>query len=189
MPKTRLTKDVREEIIDRVIKATNIPELKADIMRRAKAAAVDAVRAAQPDGFYEAVINVPKQWIASQNDLYLGANFAALVKILNGHSLHVFYRIRFDDPVSVAMSAQKEMDLSAISALNTEAEALAEHEAQLRREISSFLVSCRHIEDAVERMPELEPHIPKIVKPMPLVAPSNLLSTLSQLGFDKTVRA
>lgn len=42
------------------------------------------------------------------------------------------------------------------------------------------------VEQILERMPELEPHIPKISRPLPLVAPSNLLSTLSSLGFDRT---
>ena len=51
------------------------------------------------------------------------------------------------------------------------------------------LLDCKTVEQVLERMPELESHIPKASKPMPLVAASNLLSSLTQLGFDRTKQA
>lgn len=74
----------------------------------------------------------------------------------------------------------------AFTPLAKEAAQIVEDEAAARGEARAFLASCKTVEQILERMPELEPHIPKISRPLPLVAPSNLLSTLSSLGFDRT---
>lgn len=179
MAKTRLTKDMREEIVARVVRATNIPELKADIIARTKAAAVKMVRDAQPEGFYEKTEGLPKEWFTSLNDVFVGYKSALSAFGMNPY-------IKFDDPVKVAAVSQK-YDYGPLESFQDEAKALTERESQLRGEISAFLLSCRHVEDVLERMPELKPHIPGISKSYPLTTASNLLSTLTQLGFDKTV--
>lgn len=190
MSKTRLTKEVRAEIIERVVRATNIPELKADLIARTKKAAAQIVRNAQPEGFYEVTQSLPKEWFQAANSLYVPThmdgvhNPLRIIGAVGDYSHH----ISFNDPVSVAVR-HGEYSYELLAPLAKEAEELAERESQLRGEISSFLNSCRYVEDIVERMPELEPHVPRHSKSFPLTAPSNLLSTLSSLGFDKTVKA
>jgi len=190
MSKTRLTKETRAEIIERVVRATNIPELKDSIKSRTKAAAVQIVRNAQPEGFYEVTRSLPKEWFQTAHSLYVPThmdgvhNPLRIIGVVSQHSHH----IDFDDLVTVA-ERHGEFSYELLAPLTKEAEELAERESQLRGEISSFLNSCRYVEDIVERMPELEPHIPRHSKSFPLTAPSNLLSTLSSLGFDKTVKA
>ena len=190
MSKTRLTKEVRAEIIERVVRATNIPELKDSLKARTKAAAVQTVRNAQPENFYETTKNLPKEWFQPSNSLYVPThsdevrNPLRIIGITGEYNCH----INFDDPITVA-AKHAAYNYELFAPLTKEAEELAERESQLRGEINSFLNSCRYVEDIVERMPELEPHVPRHSKSFPLTAPSNLLSTLSSLGFDKTVKA
>lgn len=184
MSKIRLTKDMREEVVERVVRATNIPELKADIVARTKKAAAEIIRAAQPEGFYEKTEGLPKEWFDSASTLYIyPPGYAVLLAF--GYSACV----DLDDPVKIAAHGAAKYDFEPMRPLRAEADALAERERQLRGEIGAFLASCRYVEDVVERMPELEPHVPNYKKSFPLTAPSNLLSTLTSLGFDKTVRA
>lgn len=183
----RLTSDLRATIIDNVVRATNIPELKADLKQRTKTAARDIVIAANPPGFAALVANAPKEWFQTMNNVYLKKPISPVAALDAQNSGSEFY-IYLDDPVTVPASGVKDLDLTPIERLKAEADTLVERERALRNEIAAFLNSCRTVEQVLERMPELEPHVPKAVKPMPLVAPSNLLSTLAQLGFDKTVR-
>lgn len=178
-----LNKEIREQIIENVVRATNIPELKADLIKRAKNAARNAVAAAQPEGFYEKTANLPKEWFQQESSVWVPNN-----KNPVGAFTGCTYNIAFDDPIRVAAYAPETKDFAELFALQPEVDALIEREEALCREISGFLLSCRTIEQVLERMPELEPHVPKMVKPMPLVAASNLLSTLTQLGFDKTAK-
>lgn len=178
-----LNKEIREQIIENVVRATNIPELKADLIKRAKNAARNAVAAAQPEGFYEKTANLPKEWFQQENGVWIPGS-----KNPVGAFTGCTYNIDLDDPIRVAANGSSKVDFTELFTLQPEVDALIEREEALRREISGFLLSCRTIEQVLERMPELEPHVPKMVKPMPLVAPSNLLSTLTQLGFDKTAK-
>lgn len=182
MAKT-LNKEIREEIIENVVRATDIPELKADLIKRAKLAARNAVALAQPEGFYEKTADLPKEWFQQQGGVWITDN-----KNPVGEFTGCAYNITFDDPIHVSANTSGEKNFDELFALQPEADALIEREEALRHEISSFLLSCRTVEQVLERMPELAPHVPKTVKPMPLVAASNLLSTLTQLGFDKTAK-
>lgn len=184
---TRLSTSLRETIVDNVIKATDLPELKDALKHRLKTAARDLILAQLPQDFVRLTAGLPKEWLGRQaqvsiwavNELGALKNFGA-----SGSSIELY------DPVSVPENFcldSKEVKQALLS-FAEEAERLQDRERELRHEVMAFLLSCSTVEKAVERMPELAPHIPKQAKPMPLVAPSNLLSSLAQLGFDRTTR-
>lgn len=184
---TKLNKTMRGEILENVIRATDIPEQRQDLIRRTKAAAAAIIRDAQPPEFLALIKHAPKEWFVALNSIYVGSLEANPLCILSPGS---YSQIYFDDPVTVAQNtAHRTSDFSPLEPLCAEATALVERETTLRREMSAFLLSCATAERLIEQMPELEPHVPTKAKPMPLVAASNVLSALIKSGFDKTVKA
>lgn len=187
---TSLNKDLRAKIVDNVVNATNIPELEKSIRQRTKQRGREYVIAGLPEDFIEKTKDLPKEWLGSTSNLYVCQENDPEY-YLEGQLGNSFRHIRFDDPVTVPLSGKnREVSLADYFAdLVEEAKALYERKATLTAEIRGFLLSCKTVEQVLERMPELEPHIPKASKPMPLVAASNLLSSLTQLGFDRTKQA
>lgn len=188
---TRLNTSLRQAIVENVVKATNIPSLKDDLKKRVKATARRIILESLPEGFAEQTANLPKEWFRHEHqlDVYLQGDLDVLRKVISTSGYEHY--IRLDDPVvcPVGLKLDHKAAQATLLPLAQEAELLFEREAELRCEISAFLASCSTVEKVVERMPELTPHIPKASKPMPLVAPSNLLSNLARLGFDRTVQA
>lgn len=185
---TRLNKAIREEILDNILAATDLQARKADILKRAGDVAKQLVMGAQPENFYEATRHLPPEWFAAGTSLYFYSSDGNPAAILDP-SPYKNYHINFDDPVRTALHWGRPSDASiqaAFKHLAEEATALNKDWDTARIEARAFLASCKTVEQILERMPELEPHIPKISRPLPLVAPSNLLSTLSSLGFDRT---
>lgn len=192
---TSLNKDLRAKIVDNVVNATNIPELEKSIRQRTKQRGREYVIAGLPEDFLEKTKDLPKEWLGSTNSLYVRRENDPEYYLEGqlGDSFHNYGYIRFDDPVTEPLSGggkNREVPLEDFFAdLVEEARALYERKATLTAEIRGFLLSCKTVEQVLERMPELESHIPKASKPMPLVAASNLLSSLTQLGFDRTKQA
>lgn len=194
---TKLNKTLREEILANVINATELGDREKDIRRRVAETVRQTLIKAQPKGFYDAIKNLPKEWFRNEMGAYIymeGHPLGVLNGILNSNPYATGngHHVGFDDPVTVAQAGwgvSNEKWATVLADLSKEAAAFAAQAIETRREIRAFLNSCTTVEKLLERMPELEPHVPKISKPMPLVAPSNLLSSLSQFGFDKTLKA
>lgn len=190
---TILNKDLRAKIVGNVINATDIPELEKSIRQRTKQRGREYVIAGLPEGFVEKTKNLPKEWFGSTSCLYVRSANNPSRYLDDANTTHRFYdHVDFDDPVVGPASGVSKNHAPVeeyFSDLVEEAKALAERREVLTAEIRGFLLSCKTVEQVLERMPELEPHIPKASKPMPLVAASNLLSSLSQLGFDRTKKA
>jgi hypothetical protein len=185
---TRLNKALREEILKNIIKATDLATRKKSILDRTNEVARQLVMRSQPEGFYEVTANLPSEWFCSTSQLRFDDSCNPK-KVLEHGSWSSAY-IYFPDPVRVVANGGTPHDdkvmTEAFALLAKEAAQYVADEAAARSEARAFLASCKTVEQILERMPELEPHIPKISRPLPLVAPSNLLSTLSALGFDRT---
>jgi hypothetical protein len=62
---------------------------------------------------------------------------------------------------------------------------LREKEDMLRAELGDFLATCRTYKQVVEKMPELEPHLPQVTKPLRIVVSTAKLSAaLYSAGFN-----
>ena len=195
---TKLNNSLREEIVDNVINATDLPALERDIRRRVVETVRQTIIDAQPAGFYDLIKHAPKEWFRLEASVYIytgdgtGHPFVALVKRIGRGIDSNVTRVQLDDPIAVAQNGWEVSGAqwrTVLADLYVEANAFVERYNDLYREISAFLKSVTTVEKLLERMPELERHVPKVSKPLPLVAPSNLLSSLSQLGFDRTLQA
>ena len=191
--KTRLNKTIREEILDNVLAATDLEERRTALRQRIQAAVKKLITQDQPAEFVALTKAHPKEWFTSCNQVYYGSEDELYPLAVSfgppgtwqSRSLHL------DDPVYVTQDySWKATDHKpALLPLAKEAAALVEERTALIAEIRAFLQSCQTAEAVAERMPELTRHIPKIARPMPLVAPSNLLSSLTKMGFDRTASA
>lgn len=191
--KTRLNKTIREEILANVLAATDLEDRRTALRQRIQAAVKKLIIQDQPAEFVALTKAHPKEWFANCNQVYYGCEdelYPLAVSFAppgawQSRSLHL------DDPVYVTQGYNWKATnhKSALLPLAKEAAALVEERTALVAEIRAFLQSCQTTEAVAERMPELTRHIPKIARPMPLVAPSNLLSSLTKMGFDRTASA
>jgi hypothetical protein len=186
-------KSTRDEIIDNIVQATDVPHLLADLTARTKARARTYIADYLPEGFQAAVAGHPKEWFSSNTSCYVGGdgNPLSVLSTVTGQGYRHDGYIYLDDPILVPHNTRLEHPPAEefFADLVAEATALVDRITTMKIEARAFLNSCKTVEQLIERMPELEPHIPKVSKPMPLVAPSNLLSTLSGFGFDRTQKS
>lgn len=191
--KTRLNKTIREEILDNVLAATDLEERRTELRQRIQGAVKKLIIQDQPAEFVALTKAHPKEWFASCNQIYYGGGDVLRPLAVSFDPPDAWQNrwIYLDDPAYVAQNykwdaAEHE---AALLPLAKEAAALIAERTALVAEIRAFLRSCQTTEAVAERMPELTRHIPKIARPMPLVAPSNLLSSLTKMGFDRTASA
>lgn len=191
--RTRLNKAIREEILANVLAATDLEERRTALRQLIQTAVKKLITQDQPAEFVALTKIHPKEWFASSNQIYYG-NEDELYSLAVSFDPPGTWQSRslwLDDPVCVAnhYSWNATDHKAALLPLAKEATALIEERNALVSEIRAFLQSCPTTEAVAERMPELTRHIPKIARPMPLVAPSNLLSSLTKMGFDRTASA
>ena len=191
--KTRLNKTTREEILANVLAATDLEERRTELRQRIQAAVKKLITQDQPAEFIALTKVHPKEWFTSCNQVYYGCEdvLYPLAVSFDPPGTWQSRSLRLDDPVYVTQnySWSATDHKPALLPLAEEAAALIAERTALVAEIRAFLQSCQTTEAVAERMPELTRHIPKIARPMPLVAPSNLLSSLTKMGFDRTASA
>lgn len=182
---TRLTNEMRDEIVASVLAATNLDLERKEIERLTRERAAEVARNAQPEGWFDFIRGKPKEWFKLDANLYVDSCNPLVVLDIRG-SWH--RRIDYVDPIPVAVEPGVSGEAAEVvfGELFKTAQAWAEKRATARGELMAFLHSCRTVEKVIERMPELEPHCKVKAKVYPLVAPSNVLSKLSALGFDRT---
>lgn len=175
MSKTRLTNSQREAIVVSAMAATDFEARKQEIVKAATQAAEAAVRATQPEGYYQRTDGLPIEWLHIATGVYVGL-FASFRRCDLRH-------LYFDSPVPVGIHDFSDAVSEAVKPFAEQLERWHKEYESTRRELRAFLQSCRHVEDVIKRMPELEPHCPRVAAAYPVVAPSNALSMLIAAGF------
>lgn len=190
---TRLNKTLREEILTNVLNATDLEERRTELRQRIQATIKKLIIQDQPAEFIALTKVHPKEWFVSYSQIYYGYEdeLYSLGVSFDPPGTWQSRLLYLDDPVCVTLGYNCNVldHKSALLPLAKEAAALIEERAALVAEIRAFLQSCQTTEAVVKRMPELERHVPKTSYPVPSVAPSNLLSSLTKFGFDRTAAA
>ncbi|WP_025915477.1 Nmad5 family putative nucleotide modification protein [Herminiimonas sp. CN] len=185
----KLSKALRAEILGNVLAATTFKTDKEDIEREMSALVRKLMDAKIPDEFKALTTGAPREWFQG----------TARVNVNSKHAIeNAFNRERLDGRHMWDGTTQFEclvtpaifdcnltaQDYELILPIYQRAEKLAEAHWALEDEMTAFLRSCTTTERLLERMPELEPHIPKITRDYPIVASTeNLLSQLLAAGF------
>lgn len=182
---TTLTKQMREDIVNSVIAGTTLPDERKAIEEDVSLTAMHAMLAKQPKEFLALVEGQPLDWFKMDAGLWVN-NSNPLNKLDADR-----WTSKIEYPRSIAVAVQwnpnKEECEEIFREYNIRAAAWAEKNEKARGELMTFLLSQRTVEKLLAAMPELEPHIlTKVTKTYALVAPSNVLSTLTKLGFDRS---
>lgn len=182
MASNRLTKTTRQEIVDAVMKATTIEAQRADISKRASELATQIISQKIPPELMQAVKKYPREWFkwVTESSLPYRINPLAVDGRCYANSPSFVEALPYANEQYTYTDAEKDQFLP----LRAEAEALEAMKEEMRRELGAFLESCTTVDKVLERMPELEPYIPKESKSFPIVASTgNLLSALMKAGF------
>jgi hypothetical protein len=208
---TALNKTIRQQIIDSVIeKGTTIPKRKEELKKKTEARVRKLDMERVPKEFAAATKNMPPEWFPLAGSASIKPEYCPIAIVtLQPEQLRNQWRSTvsyepFRHPMNTDFNranakdcginqATKEKnpdDLESWEArledLIAEANKIVADEAQARHELSQFLYSVNNYKQVIEKMPELEKHLPNYTKPMSLtVSVAPILKTLGKLGFDQ----
>lgn len=198
MKSPTLTKEIRAQIVESVIAATFIPAEKEAILQSAGATVRETIRKLLPQGFEQAVACLPPEWLPSLESIQLHTHIS--VPNILADCYRSYRSIRFERltvsnnlnlPGRISDRIRQGDDRPAweqiLAAQIDAAKKLRAKEDALRMELSNQLVSFRTYAQLLEKLPELERHLPKPpAPPMPLVANvAPLRAQMKKLGFDQ----
>lgn len=190
----KLNKAIRTVIFESVMASTDFPALKQSIKDRTCALARELIAARVPAEFNDVVAAVGKnasKWFSTIEEVYIHEKFSPLSVLNSGDGFtHVY--VRFSPiyrPYHFETGFFGGQQENFFADLRKEAEGLAALIKRTEGELRAFLASCTTTEKLVERMPEIEPHIPKTAMSYPIVASTaTLTSYLLKAGFDTNVQ-
>jgi hypothetical protein len=214
---TALNKQLRQTIIDSVIgKGTTIPARKEALKKATEQRVRELCRDRVPEEFAKAAARLPKEWfphnasadvppLVCPNAILDAKGDESMLRRSWRHTVTFEpffhpYNTRFDRPEKIHQGmdyTDRDNPVKKPEALDSweaklkdlidEAWKIVNDEKTARAELASFLASVNNYKQVLEKMPELEPHLPDYVKPMPLTVPvAPILKTLGKLGFDKS---
>lgn len=188
---TRLNKTMIDEIVSSVLASTTFQERRDALEKRVSAHACAMLERDAPPGLVALSKTVPREWLQWTDSVWTGNAEWNPHKILDQafeSTMHYGgHRVQVDPAVPTTAHHKDEVHEADFVELTAEATALAEAYLRTKSQLRAVLNSVRTVEKALERLPELAPHIPKIAKSYPLATTSNLLADLMAFGF--TVRA
>lgn len=184
---TRLTKAMREEILDSVLVATDFEKKKKDILQRAGQVARKELLKLVPEEFLEMIKNRPQEWFLHDASVELHKDYAPENAFNEIPNYWYGCNLAFEPiphPCGAAMDIPKERQAKLFTPFRKEADKLRAKQDKLRSDMRAFLLSCSTVEKVLEQMPELKPHIPEKAEFFaPTVNTNNLLSQLMKSGF------
>lgn len=191
--KTRWNKKLVDETIDRIIKATTIPARREALSTDLKNRLVDAIKAAQPPEFYQALEKYPKSWFKAIGDVYVGWEDIRGIQSLSCVKQKHSSNITLDDLVytTTGGSGLTSKDLRGIlDDVAQSCQLLYTEEADLRAELRALIASHHTVEAMAKAVPELAQHLPESAAPKTMavtVLPSNALAALQKAGMQMVV--
>ena len=202
---TNLNKENRAATIESVIRGTFIPEEKLAIMAATTKAARDLVLRSLPEGFIPATANLPTAWFDSVTylDVHKEQNPRCILDGKERWERHSTAVIKFDKVITPPhhtiysllgvngkgdRESWREFWARSFAAQIDAATKLRDKEEKLRDELMAFLHSVKTYKQVIEKMPELERHLPAPpVKAFPIAtSTAPLVKILGKMGFDRS---
>lgn len=191
----RLTKALREEIVEKIYKASDLPKRLEDLEASAKKRAAEIVRNTWPEGFAEAIKTLPREWFDSMNYVYISSYMqrkgADTYFNLSSETVGNFYPkgIMFDDPISYPRSGGGEYRYLVHEWLydvyRLQYQAWAADRTKLYQSANALLGSYRTTEALLKAAPEMKQFVPTsgASYPPPALPISNVISTFLERGI------
>lgn len=173
----RLTKALKEEIVEAVYKASSLPTHEKELNEQLSAAVREALLDELPENFLEVTKNLPPEWFRQVGNYYLHYS----TRVVPGH-------IVIDPPLLCPAQIHPELPSEVRNALyerfQEQFEAFVRDRAELNTTTWARLNSYRTTEKLLKDVPEMEKFIPKsfVNYPPPAVPVSNILAKFMQMG-------
>ena len=194
MASTRMSRDLIGRIVANALKATNLDAEREEIIADTKKRVHKILLAKVDPELVKLAEKHPREWFCWQDQVYAQHGDYNPIAIVSAglHSprrdsyLPVEPSIPIPGHSTVGLKADKDL-----ADLIQRATAWATKKYEAEMELRRFLASCSTVQKAIERMPEIEAHVPPAAVKVnhPIVASSNALSALTKLGFDTTAKA
>ena len=194
----RLTKALREEIIEKIYKASDLPTRLEDLQAGAKKKAADTVRSTWPEGFAEAAKTLPREWFGSVTVVYISCSLqhedTGEYFDLSSETIGSFYArdIQLDDPIPYPQSVQGVQGNYRYlihewlhDIYRPQYQAWAADRAKLYQSAHALLNSYRTVEALLKAAPEMKQFIPtaSVSYSPPAIPVSNVISTFLERGI------
>jgi hypothetical protein len=207
---TNLTKDRRFETIESVIAATELPAQKQALIDAVKVKVREIMRLHLPKGFEQATATLPTNWFGHITSVSIqkDCNPVDLLSMREPDVHRWSYPSFPIEPISMPHYCQADLGMRSLKTEKgepdnldswevhltkeiKEANKLRIKEEKLREQLNGFLNSVKTYKQVIEKMPELEKHLPAVAgKQYPVaVSVTPLLNMLTGLGFDQSVPA
>lgn len=215
---TNLNQKLRDKIIDSVIeKGTTIPARKEALKKKTSLRVREIDMSRVPKEFAAATKNLPPEWFPLAASAQFSPKVCpdSYIELTDSEMRSQWKAVVSYEPFRHPMSARfirpdektrkpiKQDDGSyedqpddenswefLLGDLLDEAKQIRDDEAEARKSLRQFLYSVRTYKQVLEKMPELERHLPDYTKPMPLTVPvAPILKQLGKLGFDQAEKA
>ena len=187
---TRLNKDMIEQIVAAVIKDTTIPNeitmFKAELYNEATRRARELV----PPALMELTKKYPREWFHWDCCIYIAGNDVVSnpMHYIDDGSWRAANLEIEPTPSTCESGSVRIDDMSWLAPFEARARELGERRSKIKDELRAYLKSRSTVESAVRDMPELEPFVTVKVAKNALVAPSNVLASLTASGFSVSAR-
>ena len=192
-----MNKDLVAKIVTSVLAATNLEadrqQIYAIAKQRIRTRVVDQV----PMELIQISMNNNPDWFRWLDTVYIGnkntwSPWFIMYDGPNPHDVHRLCHVPVDPPVVTFDNHKPNLRAEDFADLTTLATEWANKREKLTSELRAVLFSFNTVEKLLEKLPEFTRHVPPAAAPKPkypLVAPNNILSALSKLGFDTAVVA
>lgn len=190
----RLTKALREEIIEKIYKASDLPKRLEDLEASAKKKTADIVRSAWPEGFAEAIKTLPREWFGYITYAYitcLRREGTDEYFDLSPETIGSLYanNIQLDDPIPVPNMGNGNYHYPIHEWLHDvyrpQYQAWDADKAKLYESAHALLNSYRTVEALLKAAPEMKQFVPSASTsyPPPALPISNVISTFLERGI------
>lgn len=195
----KLTNVLRSEIIENIIKATDLPDLKAVLKKNLDKFANEYARSFVDKKFTAATANMPRDWFRTVASISIHPDHlpTEIAKYRDeeqrGSRWMVDYPVEaFPAPMSLKVTAIYKTDDVPVklAPLIEDAKAISERETKMRTTLNATLNSFTTVEKMVADFPEFERHCPKPpAKSYPVAVNTKpVIDMLVAAGFDKGVK-
>lgn len=195
----KLTNALRSEIIENIVKATDLPDLKAELKKSMDKFANEYARSFLDKKFIAATAQLPRNWFSTVCSInihpdHLPTDIAKYRDENENRSRwSVDYPIEsFAAPMCMRItSIYKTEDVPAkLVPLIADARAISEREKTMRTTLKATLAAFNTVEKLVNDFPEFERHCPKqTVKSYPVAVNTQpVIDMLVAAGFDKGLK-
>lgn len=194
----KLTNALRSEIIENIVKATDLPDLKAELKKSMDKFANEYARSFLDKKFIAATAQLPRHWFRTVCSISIHPKQHPVEIAMyreegerNTRWMMDYGIESFAAPMSMRInSIDKDEDAPKLVPLIAEAKAIAERERAMRATLKATLAAFNTVEALVKDFPEFERHCPKQpAKSYPVAVNTQpVIDMLVAAGFDKGLK-